>query len=113
MAGAEATLERKVCRDAERFLGVLNSKLGQDGMPDRIFWVPAPLVLIEFKAPGEQPTKRQWYWIEFLRRLGYDAQWFDDAERALRHLAAAVEARAVHDQAGEVAAGTRQRRTVR
>jgi hypothetical protein len=114
MTGPEATIERRVCRDAEAKLGILNSKLGQDGMPDRIFWLPPGTpILIEFKSPGEQPTKRQWYWIHFLKGLSYDVQWYDDYQPAFDYLAAAVEARAVHAASREVHSRTRQRRVPR
>jgi hypothetical protein len=113
MTGPEATIERKVCADAERCLGILHSKLGKDGMPDQIFWLPGAPVLIEFKAPGEQPTKKQWHQIHFLRGLHYDAQWFDDYQRAYDYLAAAVGACALHAPGRQVPARARTRGAVR
>ena len=103
MSGPEATIERRVNERAENELGLLHSKLGKDGLPDDIYWMPfGKPTLIEYKKPGEQPTKRQWYWIEFLRRLQYDVQWFDDEQRAFEYLAAAVEAAIVHAKRCEV-----------
>jgi hypothetical protein len=111
MTGPEATIEQHVNERVENELGLLNSKLGKDGMPDRCYWMPqGKPILIEYKAPGEQPTKRQWYWINFLRGLSYDVQWFDDADRAFAYLAAAVASYSVHDTRGEVHPGARQRR---
>jgi hypothetical protein len=91
MTGPEATSEQRVNERAEKELGLTNSKLGKDGMPDRIYWMPfGKPILIEWKKPGEQPTKRQWYWIYFLRGLQYDVQWFDNEQRAFEYLTAAV-----------------------
>jgi hypothetical protein len=40
-------------------------------IPDRMCVFPrGVLVFVELKAPGRQPTKRQWQEIEFLQRMG-------------------------------------------
>jgi hypothetical protein len=40
-------------------------------MPDRVLVLPfRPDVFIEFKRPGEQPTKIQLYWHWRLRQMG-------------------------------------------
>lgn len=70
----EADLESKCCEYALS-RGVRNSKLGQNGDPDRIYWLdtdtlawgaPSPW-LVEFKKPGEEQTrlqKRKKVWFE-------------------------------------------------
>ena len=93
MTGPEAAIERKFMRDVRDKLGIIASKLGVDGMPDDVLWLPGSPMLIEFKRPGEQPTRRQWYWIEIFRSLGYDAQFFDDGERAFEYVKKEVERR--------------------
>ena len=93
MAGQEAKIERGVCDRAMRELGVANFKWGVDGWPDRVFLIPGgrPL-LIEFKAPGGEPSPRQAFRIECLRTWGYQTEVHDDAQRAFQTIAAAVEA---------------------
>ena len=68
MAGPEAKVERKVCDDALKKLGVPSFKWGVDGWPDRIFLIPGGRpFFIEFKAPGEEPNPRQAFRIKCLR----------------------------------------------
>lgn len=53
--------------------------------PDRCFWIPGGKpFLIEFKKPGEEPTKLQTDTIEDLRSDGYDVEVHDDPEEAKR-----------------------------
>lgn len=44
------------------------------GFPDRILLRPGgTAAFVEFKRPGEQPTKIQAYWLKRLRLLGFPA----------------------------------------
>ena len=85
----ESGVERKVVCWAER-RGVLHTKLniqGRRGWPDRVFWVRGGLPLfIEFKRPGERPTKLQQHVLGQLNGLNYEARWTDKAEVAIRWL---------------------------
>ena len=67
----ESRLERQCCRLAERRF-IPNTKLGQNGYPDRIFWAPggAPF-LVEFKRPGEWLSARQGVIVSQLKEMGY------------------------------------------
>lgn len=59
--GPEAAIERPICDEARaagwtvRKLAFLDIR----GAPDRLFGKDGRAVLIEFKAPGEPPTKQQ------------------------------------------------------
>ena len=72
----ESTIERRVCAWLKKEHGLMSSKLvtpGQTGYPDRIIWIPGGKpMLVEFKRPGEKPTKKQQYIISELQKLGYD-----------------------------------------
>lgn len=83
MAGPEAKIERRVCDRALKELGIANFKWGVDGWPDRVFLIPGgrPLI-IEFKAPGEEPEPRQEFRIECLRKWGYEVHVSDNVEHA-------------------------------
>lgn len=91
MAGPEATVEQWVCDEAWTRHGVPNLKLGQHGWPDRLFLIPGgrPL-LIEFKAPGEEPRPRQAERHRTLRKLGYDVEVHDDKAQALEAVLTAL-----------------------
>jgi hypothetical protein len=85
----ESSIERRVKQWADEH-GILNAKLtpmGQRAFPDRMFFVDggAPLI-IEFKRPGEEPTKLQLYIIKQLKKRGYDVRWTDNAEQAIKWL---------------------------
>ena len=55
----------------------------QTGWPDVLFLIPGGRPLfIEFKAPGETPTKKQEKKIATLRELNYDVCWTDDRDEA-------------------------------
>lgn len=69
----EATVERKVCRDAEK-LGVPNVKIKMPGWPDRQFFIIGGRSLfIEFKnqSGDEELRPLQDYWCDKLEKLGY------------------------------------------
>lgn len=95
----ESKVERPVCRVAEQELGVTQTKLvtpGDTGWPDRIFWLPGGRpFLIEFKAPGEEPTPLQQHRIGHLKKLGYDVEVHDDEDTALQAIRKRLEATAL------------------
>lgn len=44
------------------------------GLPDRLLLRPGgSAAFIEFKRPGEEPTKIQAYWLARLRGMGFEA----------------------------------------
>jgi len=89
MPGPESTIESAVCKFA-RDHGALALKLSganNRGQPDRLFLYQRRACFIEFKAPGNRPTKLQEHWIEKLCAQGFSATWKDDAEEAKRWLA--------------------------
>lgn len=65
------------------------------GWPDVLFLIPGGRPLfIEFKAPGNEPTKKQARKIEILRELGYAACWTDSVEEGKIMIDEAMEAAA-------------------
>jgi hypothetical protein len=108
----ESAIERWVTKHALEDYGVESTKFGYDGWPDRLFWVPAPLLLIEFKAPGEQPGPRQSYRINKLKRLGYDVEVHNNRESALEAIIKRVK-RARHHARGTVQTATAEVGTAR
>lgn len=89
--GPEKKIEDKVCKWAKKN-GVLPYKM--NGMytrswPDRLFFMPTgKAFIIEFKAPGKEPTPLQEDTINKLRKLGYDVEVHDNAEAAIAALQA-------------------------
>jgi hypothetical protein len=81
----ESSIEKKACGYAAD-LGMLPIKIvagGVRGRPDRLFLVNgSTYFFIEFKRPGESPTKLQWYWLNILQNLGIHAYWTDNLEEA-------------------------------
>jgi len=90
MAGPEAKIERSVCDQALRKLGIPNVKWGVDGWPDRIFLLPGCPFFIEFKAPGEEPKPRQAFRIQCLKTWGYKVEVCYDVDTALMFLQGAL-----------------------
>lgn len=86
MAGPEATIERRV-RTAAKRAGWIVRKLAFldcNGAPDRIFGKGGRCVVIEFKAPGEEPTAQQYKRHAELRSdFGWEVHWTDDEDEAL------------------------------
>ena len=80
MPGAELVLETSVVTHARRF-GWKSFKfgfLGVRGGPDRIFGKSRRCVLIEFKQPGEVPTRQQEIRHAELRDVfGFEVCWTD------------------------------------
>jgi hypothetical protein len=73
--------------DRARKLGILVVKqthAGARSHPDRAFYFPGGALLqIEFKAPGEIPTKLQAQTIQQLRGLGFEVQVIDDRKQGI------------------------------
>ena len=90
----ETKIELEACDLVWKHLGIEGSKLritGDNGYPDRIFWLPGghPL-LIEFKCPGEEPRPKQLHIHNQLRGLGYEVQVHDNAITAFQAVIDAV-----------------------
>lgn len=90
MRRLESSIENQVVEKAKKLgvrLVLKFSPAGQAGFPDRIALIPGGSpVFMEFKRPGEKPRPLQRRRIKQLRDLGYCAEWFDDADAALRYL---------------------------
>jgi len=72
----EKQIEAAVCKYAREkgFEAYKFSSPARVGVPDRMFMAPfMRLFFIEFKRPGERPTKIQKYWLERLNWLGFRA----------------------------------------
>lgn len=54
------------------------------GVPDRIVAKNGKVLFIEFKAPGEKPTKLQYREMDELMKQGYRAHWADNLRDACR-----------------------------
>ena len=59
------------------------SVLGNRGYPDRMVVYQGHILFIEFKRPGEEPTKLQLYVHQLLRDLGHEVQVHDNADEAV------------------------------
>lgn len=58
---------------------------GRAGVPDRIILLPgARIIFLELKARGKKPTTLQAWWLDKLSKLGFRAEWTDDAESWIR-----------------------------
>ena len=66
------------------------SVLGNRGYPDRMVVYQGRILFIEFKRPGEEPTKRQLYVHQLLRDLGHEVQVHDNADEAVAAIKAEV-----------------------
>jgi hypothetical protein len=67
-------------------------KFAEAGYPDRLFISPkGHTIFIEFKVPGEQPDKLQYYRINELLKRGVPAYWSCDYRDAIGILEAALE----------------------
>lgn len=54
----------------------------QTGWPDDLFLIPGGRPLfIEFKAPGNTPSKKQEKKIQILKDAGYSVHWTDSVEK--------------------------------
>ena len=89
----ESSVESKVVAYAER-RGILHLKLSvkfRRGWPDHLFCIPGGKpVFIEFKRPGERPTKLQMFVMDKLEKVGYNVYWTSGAEEAIDYLKGAI-----------------------
>lgn len=87
-ARPESSIERSVCDKAYTDLGVRNIKINttsESGYPDRMFFIPGGLpFLIEFKKPGKRLEKKQSHVHDQLKADGYDVEWHDTKDGALK-----------------------------
>lgn len=94
-ATLERDIERRVCHEAAKWLGVDSIKLdvtGRRGCPDRLFLLPLGQVYFaEFKRPGAKPRPIQQYEIERLSRLGFNVGVFDNVEKTMQALIETIE----------------------
>ena len=109
--GAESKIEKKAKDLAYEHLGVISSKLvtpGHTGFPDQIFWLPGgkPL-LIEFKAPGEEPRLNQLHIHEQLKQLGYQIEVHDNEIRAFQAIIRILETPQLSKESCEILARAR------
>ena len=65
----ESSIEQAACRKAKA-AGWLPIKLGQSGMPDRLFVKDGEAVFIEFKTPTGRVSKLQIHTIALLEEYG-------------------------------------------
>ena len=90
----EKDVEGKASDYAES-IGYISLKInvvGQRGWPDHLFVnTHGHHVWIEFKKPGEKPSKLQDYRLQQLREQGAEAHWTDNLARAKDILDAAVD----------------------
>jgi len=57
------------------------------GWPDRILmWPDREVLFVEFKRPGEVPSKLQAHVHKLIRHLGFEVRVYDDAEIAVREI---------------------------
>lgn len=87
--GPEASIERAICREAIE-AGWLVRKLaflGTRGATDRLFGRDGRAVFVEFKAPGELPSRQQAKRHRELRDVfGFEVYWCDSLSSARRVL---------------------------
>ena len=79
--------------DARGILRVTLNLMGNRGWPDNVYWINGgkPL-LIEYKAPGEEPRKLQKYVHKRLRELHYEVEVHDNPADAIKSIKAHIEA---------------------
>lgn len=84
----ESKIEEDVFKWAKRRkIKVCKVQFVETGHPDRLFILQNGLhVWIEFKRPGEVPSRLQYYRIRELQNLGAVATWTDDADDAIKFL---------------------------
>ena len=82
MAGPEKKIEKR-CTDVAKAHGWYTRKWSSPssrGVPDRIFLKEGAVWFIEFKAPGNTPTKLQQHEINQIKEHGGNAVWVDDVD---------------------------------
>lgn len=102
----EKTIEKAVVAWASS-RGFLTPKMlsTENGWPDRLFISPyGHTIFIEFKRPGQYPTKLQCYRIEKLQERGIPAFWVDSEEAAIAILQTALEPETVPEKSNTTTA---------
>jgi hypothetical protein len=86
--GLEKKLEKR-CTDIAKANGWYTRKWASPssrGVPDRIFIKEGKVIFIEFKAPGNRPTKLQEHEMGLIFDHGGIVGWVDDVEHFKRYL---------------------------
>lgn len=88
MTTRESKIERDFCQAAKLrgWKVVKFTTPTENGWPDRLCVKNGVHVYIEFKRVGEEPKPHQYKKIAEVKRLGCNAEWFDNAEAALAYL---------------------------
>lgn len=84
----EKEVESPVCKYAEA-RGCIVLKLdGQmnRGKPDRLFFYRGRVLIVEFKAPGKQPTELQRSWLEKFNANGFTTHVVDGIGQGKTHI---------------------------
>jgi len=78
MDSVESLIERRAVKLVHKEFGIVGSKLqvkGDDGYPDRIFWMPnGKPFLVEYKREGCKLRPKQEIIHQRLLKLGYDVE---------------------------------------
>jgi hypothetical protein len=80
--GVEKKLEKR-CSDVARANGWWTRKFSSPsnrGVPDRIFLKEGVVWFVEFKAPGNDPTKLQQHEIDLIHQHGGKVFWTDNVD---------------------------------
>lgn len=80
--GLEKKIEKRCC-DVAKANGWWTRKFSSPanrGVPDRIFIKDGDVWFVEFKAPGNEPTKLQWHEIHKLQDAGAQVCWTDNVD---------------------------------
>lgn len=101
MPHLERDIERRVCKDIERWArdndvvlrAVKFSSPAMRGYPDRmVVWSGGGVLFIEFKRWGERPSALQSYTHDVLRSMGFEVQVHDNYNDAMEAIKTAVSA---------------------
>ena len=80
----EKDIESYLCKEIKRLGGTAYkfTSPGRRSVPDRLCVLPGGVIaFIECKAPGKEPTERQYNEINKLKVLGHDVTWVDTKEQ--------------------------------
>jgi hypothetical protein len=80
--GIEKKIEKRCC-DVARANGWYTRKFSSPsnrGVPDRIFIKDGDVWFVEFKAPGNTPTKLQEHEMDLLQKAGAQVCWTDNVD---------------------------------
>ena len=82
---SESSLERK-CNKIAKEKGILNYKLGQQGVPDRLYVGQDLVFFVEFKVKGAKPRLLQEVRIEELKSKNMKVFVVDELEQFIKIL---------------------------